>query len=94
MSSDSRRILIVDDQREVREYVRRVLEEKGYEVLEAEDPDSGLKVFDVEGESLALAILDLDFGPGVPGGLDLLSRMKKNNPEVPVLILTPALFLI
>ena len=31
------RILIVDDQPEIREYVRRIVEEKGYEVVEAED---------------------------------------------------------
>ncbi|MFQ5655897.1 MAG: response regulator, partial [Planctomycetota bacterium] len=82
------RILIVDDQREVREYIRRVLEEKGYEIREAENADGGLKIFRSEGESLSLVILDLDFGPGKPGGLDILGSMKKIRPEVPVLILT------
>lgn len=83
-----KRILIVDDQNEVRDYVRRVLEEKGYEVLEAETPKAGFELFQQQGESLALVILDLDFGAGVPGGLDLLRQMKAHEEAIPVLILT------
>lgn len=86
--ADSRRILIVDDQPEVRDYVRKVLEEREYDVLEAEDPPTGLKVFKKEGDTLALVILDLDFGAGAPSGIELLRDMKKANEAVPVLILT------
>ncbi|MGE3163459.1 MAG: sigma-54-dependent transcriptional regulator [Planctomycetota bacterium] len=88
VSSSSLRILIVDDQTEVRTYVRRVLEEKGYEVLEAPQPSAGLAVFEREVDTLSLVILDLDLGAGVPDGLELLRSMKRIQEAVPVLILT------
>ncbi|MEE8143612.1 MAG: sigma-54 dependent transcriptional regulator [Planctomycetota bacterium] len=83
-----KRILIVDDQPEVRDYVRRVMEELGYETLEANDGDQGLALFRKEGETLSLVILDLDFGPEAATGLELLSAMQKIYPEVPVVILS------
>lgn len=84
----ARRILIVDDQPAVRDYIRRVLEEKGYEVLEADEPKTGLTLFRKESDTLELVILDLDFGAGVPSGLELLGEMKAAKEEVPVMILT------
>ena len=86
--SGPNRILIVDDQPEVRDYVRRVLEERGYEILEEGTPDGGLGIFREIGDSLSLVILDLDFGPDSESGLDLLTRMRSANDEVPILILT------
>lgn len=86
--SSLQRILIVDDQSEVRAYVRRVLEEKGYEVLEAPQPAEGLEVFEREVDTISLVILDLDLGTGVPDGLEVLRKMKKRQEAVPVLILT------
>ena len=82
------RILIVDDQAEIRTYVRGILEDLGYDVIEAEDGDSGLVRFGREAANLSLVILDLDFGTGKPDGLDTLRRMKEISEEVPVVILS------
>ncbi|MFN0059724.1 MAG: sigma-54-dependent transcriptional regulator [Planctomycetota bacterium] len=82
------RILIVDDQPEVRTYVRGVLQQLGYEILEASDYETGLKLFRDHAESLSIVILDLDFGPRAPSGLELLRQMKALSETIPVLILT------
>ena len=82
------RILIVDDQPEIREYVRKIVEEKGYEVVEAEDGEEGLSRYQEETASLSLVILDFDFGNGKTDGLETLRRMKSASEDVPVVILS------
>ncbi len=81
-------ILIVDDQPEIRDYIRRMLEEKGFEVGEAADGEEGVARFRKELERLSLVILDLDFGRGKSDGLEALRRMKELRADVPVLVLS------
>ncbi|MEM7260612.1 MAG: sigma-54 dependent transcriptional regulator [Planctomycetota bacterium] len=87
-SGESNPILIVDDQPEVRNYVRNVLEERGNQVLEAGDAEEGLRIYRETADSLSLVILDLDFGVGATTGLDILREMKEIRDEIPVMILT------
>jgi DNA-binding response OmpR family regulator len=78
------RILIVDDEKNVRLMYRSSLESEGYEIFEA---DSGAKALE---ECVArihdAAILDLRM-PGMDG-LELLEKMKALNIETPVVIIT------
>ncbi len=87
-SGEINHILIVDDQPEVRDYVRNVLEQRGYEVLEAADGEQGLDQYRKSLHTLSLVILDLDFGVGAQTGIELLREMKKISDEIPVMILT------
>lgn len=86
--SKRRKILIVDDQPDVRDYVRRVLEDQGYEVLEAGAGDEGVAIYADQADALSLVILDLDFGVGAKTGIDLLRDMKAHREDVPIMILT------
>ncbi len=81
------KILIVDDQAPLRDYVRRVLEELGHPVLEAAGRDDALRIFEAEADQLFLVLLDLDFG-GEKIGFDILRRMKEIREQVPVMLLT------
>jgi len=58
------RILVVDDESTIRLLIREVLEQRGFQVLEAEDGPGALKVFD-EGKP-DLVLLDV-FMPGLDG---------------------------
>ena len=82
------KILVIDDQQEIRDYLARILAKRGYEVLGAGSPKEGLTLFEDERASLALVILDLDLGKGTREGLSLLSQFKNEAPQVPVIILT------
>ncbi len=78
------RILIVEDESAIADFIRRGLEAEGYEVLLAADG--------VEGERLALegtsdlVILDLM----LPGrdGLQVLEAIRRADPSLPVILLT------
>ena len=77
-------ILVVDDQKELRAVVRRVLTEAGYEVAEAEDGDAALAAF--RASPPALVITDIVM-PG-KAGIEVIATMKREHPEVKVLAIS------
>jgi two-component system response regulator MprA len=78
-------ILVVDDERAVRESLRRALELEGYAVELAEDGEQALRR--LEREPLPdLVVLDI-LMPGVDG-LEVCRRVRASGNSVPVLMLT------
>jgi two-component system, OmpR family, copper resistance phosphate regulon response regulator CusR len=78
------RILIVEDEPKVASFIKMGLEENSYE---AETTYDGLLAENLAREkNYNLYILDIII-PGI-GGLELCKRLKKLNPNIPVLMLT------
>ncbi|MBE0598050.1 MAG: response regulator [Desulfuromonadales bacterium] len=77
------KILVVDDDRELRENIAEVLTEAGFEVLKAE---SGEKALQLLGPAVDLVLLDLVM-PGM-GGMATLSLLKQHQPRLRVIMLT------
>jgi len=80
----STKILLVDDEPNVRLNYRITLETEGYEVFEAESSASALQQF-LE-HSFAVAVLDMRM-PGMDG-LELLAKMREVGITVPAMIVT------
>jgi two-component system OmpR family response regulator len=80
----STKILIVDDEPNVRLNYRITLETEGYEVFEAGSSASALQQF-LE-HSFAVAVLDMRM-PGMDG-LELLAKMREVGITVPAMIVT------
>lgn len=81
---DNNRILIVDDEKSIRELLKKQFEEEGCEVRVAESAEAGLamlKRFDP-----AVAVVDIVL-PGMDG-LQFLSQIKQESPDTEVLIIT------
>ncbi len=78
-------ILVVDDERPVRDSLRRALELEGYRVELAEDGEQALKRLDLEPPPDAV-ILDV-LMPGADG-LEVCRRLRAAGMRVPVLMLT------
>ena len=79
------RILVVDDERAVRESLRRALQLEGYEVELAEDGADALAKLNGGGTPDAV-ILDV-LMPGIDG-LEVCRRIRREGNSVPVLMLT------
>lgn len=77
------KILVADDEKEIRELLRLYLENSGYMVLEAEDGQQALQVF--RSEKVDLCILDIMM-PKLDGYRVLQEIRKESN--VPVMILS------
>ncbi|MBY6217723.1 sigma-54-dependent transcriptional regulator [Qipengyuania aquimaris] len=77
-------ILIVDDERDIRELVAGVLSDEGYECRTAADSVSALDAVDEKRPSLVL--LDVWLHGSPMDGLEVLDAIKLREPELPVII--------
>lgn len=77
-------ILIVDDERDIRELVSGVLSDEGYECRTAGDSRAALQAIDERRPSLVL--LDVWLHGSQMDGLEVLDEIKKREPELPVII--------
>ena len=80
------KILIVEDDKFLRELIAQKLVREGYEISEAGDGEEGIKK--IKDEKPDLVLLDLIL-PGIDG-FEILSRMKENSSlsRIPVIILS------
>lgn len=77
-------ILIIEDSNVIRTQVSQVLRERNYNIFESETGTDGIKIFNKE--KINLVILDLELHD--MNGLEVLEKIKKNNPNIPVLMVS------
>ena len=77
-------ILIIDDDESIRDSCSKVLAGSGYTFKTAVNGEQGLKIFNKETFHVVL----LDWKLPDMDGMDLLSKIKEENPETPVIIMT------
>jgi len=80
----NKRILIVDDEKSIRDSVAGILMDEGYEPLCAASAEEGLDM--VAREEIDLVLLDI-WMPGMDG-LEALRRMKEQMPHLPVIMIS------
>jgi len=86
-------VLLVDDERLIQRSLEKTMLRAGYDVLTASDCKGGSEAFAQNVSRVDIAVLDLNM-PGFDGlpkpdaGLDLLNELKKQNQDLPVVILT------
>ena len=81
-------ILIVDDEEFLLEYVRVVLQRAGYSVLSAQNGGEAWDLI-VDRHDIRLLLTDIVM-PGSFDGFELAKRVRKHQPELPVLLMTGA----
>ena len=79
-------ILVVDDERDIRELVAGVLEDEGFATRLAADSDSALEAIAARRPSLVL--LDVWLQGSKLDGLDLLDEIKQRDPSIPVIVIS------
>lgn len=80
----SGRILIVDDSGLARRRARAILEEAGFEVIEAEDGMSALETYFVQKPDVVL----LDLVMKGMYGLEVLARLREMDPKARVIVIS------
>ncbi len=78
------KILIVDDEHNMRRILEAMLRREGYNVVQAEDGETALRK--IEENDITTVVTDLKM-PGMDG-LSLLSKIMSDSPEIPVIIIT------
>jgi len=79
-------ILIVDDERDIRELISDILQDEGYTTRLAGTSDEA--VAQVKSELPALMILDIWLKDSAMDGIDILKMVKREHPEVPIVIIS------
>jgi two-component system nitrogen regulation response regulator NtrX len=77
-------ILVIDDEEGIRESLKGILEDEGYEVTLAESAEEGLKFFDQQYPDLVLLDIWL---PGMDG-IEALRIMRDKRPQIPVVMIS------
>ena len=80
-----RRVLVVEDEKSIREMIALNLKMAGWEVLEAESAERGLELLSKQGPCEA-AVLDVML-PGM-NGFSLCENIRRDNQEIGIIILS------
>lgn len=78
------KILIVDDEKNMRWAISRALEKEGYEILQASNGQEGIEAFERHRPDVML----LDLKMPVMDGMEALKTIRETNTTTPVLMLT------
>lgn len=77
-------VLVIDDEKVIRNYTKAMLEECGYQVITAENGVIGLSLYKEKKTGIIAVLLDIVM-PEKPG-YETLVELKKLNPDIPVLM--------
>ena len=80
----NKKILLVDDEKDIRDVLYLPLTDMGYEVFMAEDGNEALSVFEEAQPTIVLTDIKM---PGMDG-IELLQQIKRENPETEVVMIT------
>ncbi len=79
-------VLVVDDERDIRDLVCGVLEDEGYAARSAADSDAALEA--IRDRRPSLVLLDVWLQGSKLDGLELLDEIKRRDPSIPVLVIS------
>ncbi|GAA5069768.1 sigma-54 dependent transcriptional regulator [Roseibacterium beibuensis] len=79
-------ILVVDDERDIRELICDILEDEGYVTRRAGSSDEAMA--ELNKAAPGLMILDIWLKDSNMDGIDILKHVKQDNPDVPVVIIS------
>jgi len=79
-------ILLVEDETAVRIFSKRALENKGYNVLEADSAEEALEIYDSSDDKIDLIITDVVM-PGITGPA-MIEKMQLKQPDIKVIFIS------
>ena len=82
----SETLLLVEDEELVRQLSRRILESNGYKVLEAENAEVAIKLFEERASDVRMVVTDVVM-PGMSGP-EMVQRLRRLVPDVRVLFIS------
>ncbi|PFG63465.1 two-component system nitrogen regulation response regulator NtrX [Thioclava sp. ES.031] len=79
-------ILIVDDEKDIRELIADILRDEGFKTRLAANSNECMD--EINAQEPALMILDIWLKDSKMDGIDILKTVKRDNPDVPVIIIS------
>jgi len=82
------RILIVDDEESIRKALRLTLAKAGYDVVAADDGETGIEAIGADDNPLMVDAIICDIRMPRINGLEAIAYFRRQYPSVPVIVLT------
>ena len=82
------RILVIDDDDDVRETLKLHLETEGYNILEAENGEVGINILRSEDNMVNVGLILCDIRMPKINGVECVDFLKKEAPGIPVVMVT------
>ena len=82
-----KKILVAEDEQNIREFVVINLERAGYFAVEAETGDQALELYAQDPESFDVAVLDIMM-PGLHDGLAVCKELRRHNSSIGIILLS------
>ena len=82
------KIMIVDDEEDVRETLRLQLESANYNVIEAEDGEEAIKLLRSEDNLTNCGLILCDIRMPKVNGIEYIDYLKEQAPGIPVVVVT------
>ena len=87
-SSTKGKILIIDDDADVREVLRLHLESVNLNVIEAENGEEGIKLMKSGANLLQVGLILCDIRMPKVNGVEAIEYLKENAPSIPIIVVT------
>ena len=87
-SSTKGKILIIDDEEDVREVLRIHLESANYNVIEAENGEEGIALMKSGANLLQVGLIICDIRMPKVNGVEAIDYLKENAPSIPIMVVT------
>ena len=82
------KVMVVDDEKNVRDIIRLQLEQKGFHILEAENGEQAIKVLNEGNNLVSVGLILCDIRMPKVNGIEVIDYLKQEAPGVPIVVLT------
>ncbi len=87
-SSTKGKILIIDDEVDVREVLKLHLKSANLDVIEAENGEEGIKLMKSGANLLQVGLILCDIRMPKVNGVETIEYLKQNAPSIPIIVIT------
>ncbi|MZH02198.1 MAG: response regulator, partial [Nitrospinae bacterium] len=87
-SSTKGKIMVIDDEAEVREVLRLHLESGNYNVIEATDGEEGISMMKEGSNLVQVGLILCDIRMPKVNGIEAIDYLKENAPSIPIIVVT------
>ncbi len=88
MTQTNGRVMVVDDEADVRKVARMCLEQAGYQVIEAENGEEAIQKIKEGDNPLVLDVIITDINMPKINGLEAIQFFQQEWPRVPLMVMT------
>lgn len=82
------KVIVVDDESDVRDVIRLQLEQKGLNVLEAEDGQKAIEILKTGDNLVNVGLILCDIRMPKVNGVECIDYFKQEAPSIPIVVIT------